>query len=94
MIKSFKHKGLKRFWEVGSSAGIQAVHATKLRLILQRLDAATDVLDMAYHGSRLHELKGDLKGVWSVTVNGNWRIIFRFESGDAYVVDYVDYHKK
>lgn len=92
MIKSFEHKGLRKFWEAGSTAGIQNVQATKLRLILQRLDAAKEVSDVDFHGSRLHPLKGNMKGLWSVAVNGNWRITFSFESGDAYVVDYVDYH--
>jgi len=92
MIKTFEHKGLRKFWETGSTAGIQNVQAKKLRLILQRLDASGDVQDMNFHGSRLHQLKGNKKGVWSVTVNGNWRITFKFENGDAYIVDYLDYH--
>lgn len=92
MIKSFEHKGLRKFWETGSSAGIQAQQAKKLRLILQRLDGSNEVQDMNFHGARLHELKGNKKGIWSVTVNGNWRITFKFEQGDAYVVDYTDYH--
>lgn len=92
MIQSFVHKGLRKFWETGSTAGIQQAHSTKLRLILQRLDAAETAQDMNFHGSRLHPLKGNMKGLWSVTVNGNWRITFRFENGDAYVVDYIDYH--
>ncbi len=92
MIKSFEHKGLRRYWETGSKAGIQQAHADRLRLILQRLDAAKQVQDADFHGARLHPLKGDMKGLWSLTVNGNWRITFRFEEGDAYVVDYQDYH--
>ncbi len=92
MIKSFEHKGLKKFWETGTTAGIQASHALKLRLILQRLNAACIVSDMDFYGARLHPLKGDLKGLWAVTVSGNWRVTFRFEAGDAYVVNYVDYH--
>jgi proteic killer suppression protein len=92
MIISFQHKGLRKFWETGTKAGIQAQHATKLRLILQRLDAAEEIDDMNFHGSRLHPLKGTLAGLWSVTVNGNWRITFRFENGDASIVDYTDYH--
>lgn len=92
MIKSFEHKGLRKFWESGSKAGIQPAHASKLRLILQRLDAATVVEDMNFHGAKLHPLKGDKKGLWSVTVNGNWRVTFRFEDGHSYVVNYADYH--
>ncbi len=88
MIVSFEHKGLRKFWETGSTAGIQHAHAVKLRLILQRLDAAAEVQDVHFHGARLHPLKGDRQGLWSVTVNGNWRITFRFEHGDAYLVDY------
>jgi toxin HigB-1 len=92
MIKSFKHKGLKKFWETGSVAGIQPKHAKKLRLILARLNAAVDELDMDFHGANLHALKGDKKDLWAVKVNGNWRITFDFENGNAYVVDYLDYH--
>jgi toxin HigB-1 len=92
VIQSFEHKGLKKFWETSSTAGIQSAHATKLRLILQRLDAASVVSDMDFPGARLHPLKGNKKGLWSVTVNGNWRITFQFAEGDAYVVDYLDYH--
>lgn len=92
MIKTFEHKGLRRFWETGSTAGIQAIHATKLRLILQRLDSPSEVQDVDFHGARLHQLKGNKKGLWSVTINGNWRITFQFENGDVYIVNYVDYH--
>ena len=92
MIQSFEHKGLRRFWETGSKSGIHTAHANKLRLILARLDAAKEVNDINFHGARLHPLKGAMKGLWSVTVNGNWRITFRFEQGDAYIVNYLDYH--
>ncbi|MEZ5690704.1 MAG: type II toxin-antitoxin system RelE/ParE family toxin [Rickettsiales bacterium] len=92
MIKSFEHKGLRKFWETGSTAGIQNSHSGKLRLILQRIDAAYKVQDVNFHGARLHQLKGNMKSLWSVTVNGNWRITFRFEDGNAYIVNYVDYH--
>lgn len=92
MIKTFSHKGLRKFWESGSKAGIQAKHASKLRLILQRLDAADIAQDVNFHGARLHQLQGNKQELWSVTVNGNWRITFRFEDGDAYIVDYIDYH--
>ncbi len=92
MIQSFVHKGLRKFWETGSKAGIQASHAPKLRLILQRLNAAKVIEDANFHGARLHPLKGDMKGLWSISVNGNWRITFRFEQGDVYIINYVDYH--
>lgn len=86
------HKGLKKFFETGSTAGIQTKHATKLSNILGLLNDAEDVKDMNVPGYGLHPLKGDMKGLWAVKVSGNWRVIFRFENGDAYVVDYLDYH--
>lgn len=92
MIKSFKHKGLERFYMRGSTAGIQSVHAKKLRLILSNLDQAESPDDMDLPGLRLHELKGDRKGIWSVTVSGNWRVTFRFNGRDAEIVNYEDYH--
>ncbi len=91
-IKSFRHKGLEEFFLTGSKRGIQPGHAGKLADILDRLDSAATVSDMGYSGSFLHPLKGDLDGHWSVRVSGNWRITFRFEDGDAYVVAYADYH--
>lgn len=92
MIRSFKHKGLAKFFMSGSTAGIQATHAKRLRLILGRLNTASLINDMDLPGLRLHELSGNLLGIWSVTVNGNWRVTFRFKDGDAEVVSYVDYH--
>jgi len=92
MIRSFKHKGLAKFFKIGSTAGIQAVHAKKLQLILGRLNAATDAKDMDLPGLRLHELSGNRAGIWSVTVSGNWRVTFRFVEGDAEIVNYEDYH--
>lgn len=92
MISSFKHKGLAKFFASGSTAGIQPTHANRLRLILGRLHAASIVKDMDLPGLRLHELTGNRRGTWSVTVNGNWRVTFRFEGGDAEVVNYEDYH--
>lgn len=92
MIRSFVHKGLLTFFETGSTKGIQAKHAKKLGNILSRLDRAIDAQDMNLPGFRLHPLKGEMKGLWAVTVSGNWRITFRFENGDAFVVDYLDYH--
>ena len=92
VIKTFKHKGLKKFFEYGSKGGIQAAHAAKIERILDRLNAATDLQDMNAPGYDLHPLKGAFKGYYSVHVNGNWRIIFRFENGEADNVDLVDYH--
>ena len=92
MIRSFKHKGLSKFYTSGSTAGIQAMHAKRLRLILGRLNAASLAKDMDLPGLRLHELTGNRRGTWSVTVSGNWRVTFRFEGGDAEVVNYEDYH--
>jgi len=92
MIKSFAHKGIKTFFETGSKAGIQSAHAPKLRLQLAALNRARKPDDMAAPGWRLHALKGNLAGHWAITVNGNWRITFRFENGDALLVDYQDYH--
>lgn len=92
MIKSFRHKGLKRFFESGTTRGIQAAHADKLELQLDALDTAVNIEDMSLPGWRLHALKGQHAGRWSVTVNGNWRMTFEFKDGDAYVLDYEDYH--
>ena len=92
MIRSFRHKGLKRLYEDDDSRGVLAEHATKLRDILARLDAARAVEDLNLPGLRLHPLKGELKGRWSVTIRANWRVIFRFADNDAFDVDYVDYH--
>jgi proteic killer suppression protein len=91
-IKTFKHKGLKKFFESGNKGGIQAAHANRMERILDRLHAAVEVQDMNAPGYNFHPLKGDLKGYYSVLVNGNWRIIFQFENGDANNVDLVDYH--
>ena len=92
MIQSFRHKGLRRFYESGSLAGIQPQHASKLRLQLTALDAATKPSDLAAPGWRLHTLTGELRGFHSITVNGNWRVIFRFVGQDVELVDYLDYH--
>lgn len=92
MIKSFCHKGLRQFFETGSKTGIQAEHADKLRRQLQRLDRACHPEDMNVPGWRLHALKGESAGHWSVGVNGNWRMTFAFDGQDAVLVDYLDYH--
>ena len=92
MILSFKHKGLEKFFTTGSKAGIQAAHASKLAILLARLDSANDVQDMNVPGFGLHALSGNLNTHWSVKVNGNWRVTFKFEQGHAEVVDYQDYH--
>ena len=92
MIKSFRHKGLQRYFEKGSKAGINAQHERRLRLMLSRLDDASSASGMDAPGWKLHALKGDLKGNWAVWVDGNWRLTFRFEGVDAVEVDYLDYH--
>ena len=92
MIRSFRHKGLELLFVSGKTKGVRADHVSRLRLILARLQAAQSAGDMALPGLRLHPLKGDMKGYWSVSVSGNWRIVFRFEAEDACDVDYVDYH--
>lgn len=92
MIRSFKHKGLRAFFEEGSKAGIQAAHAPRLSRILLRLNSAAEPQNMDVPGWKLHALKGELHGHHSVWVSGNWRVTFRFEDGDAVIVDYQDYH--
>ena len=93
MIKSWQHKGLKKFYETGSLAGVTPSHSKRLKIILQRLDAATRAEDMNTPGMDFHGLKGNLQGFYSVSVNGNWRIIYTFEGEHAILVDYLDYHK-
>jgi len=92
MILSFKHKGLERFYFTGSKKGILPEHSDKIARILDRLDASIFPSDMNLPGYRLHELKGKEIGTWSVTINGNWRITFKFEGQNAILVDYLDYH--
>ena len=92
MIQSIRHKGLKRLYEEDDPRGVIPVHVDKLRDVLARLDAATGNTDMDLPGFRPHALKGELKGYWAVTVRANWRVIFRFIEGQAFDVDYVDYH--
>jgi proteic killer suppression protein len=92
MIRSIRHKGLKRLHEHDDRRGVITEHASKLRDILARLEAAGTVADMDLPGFRLHALKGGLKGFWAITMSANWRVIFRFSDGDALDVDYIDYH--
>ena len=92
VIRSFRHKGLQRLFESGAKAGVRSEQADRLRLILGRLRASVSPRDMDLPGLRLHELKGERKGTWSVTVSGNWRVTFRFEGKDAVDVNYEDYH--
>ncbi len=92
MINSFRHKGLRVFFQTGKKAGIQAKHADRLRLIIARLNAASEPRDMNLPGLRLHKLKGDFKDFWAVEVSGNWRVIFKFDNQDVIDVDYIDYH--
>jgi proteic killer suppression protein len=93
MIRSFQHKGLEQFFRTGSKAGIQPHHATKLNIQLTGLNAAESPEDLrAPSAWRLHQLTGELDGFWSITVNGNWRVIFRFDGNDAELVDYLNYH--
>jgi proteic killer suppression protein len=92
MVKSFRHAGIEKFFKTGSKAGIQPAHAAKLSLQLYALDAAKSSSDLRTPGWHLHPLKGDLEGHWSLRVNGNWRLTFRFEGEDVVLVDYQDYH--
>ena len=92
MIKNFGHKDLKRLYETGSQKGVRPEHASRLRLILARLDASQSPQDMGLPGLNLHPLKGEFKGFWAVSVSGNWRVIFRFEDNSAVDVNYLDYH--
>ena len=92
MIKSFRHKGIKRYFETGSKAGIQAAHSDRLRRQLAALNRASRPEDMIIPGWRHHALRGELAGHWSIWVSGNWRLTFAFEESDVILVDYRDYH--
>ena len=92
MIKSFKHKGLKAFFETGSIKGIQPIHTDKLNLILTALNKARKIEHLNIPSFKLHKLKGNMDNLWSVTVQANWRITFEFYDEDIYIVDYQDYH--
>ena len=93
MIRSFRHKGLRRLYDTGDTRGVSQDQAKRLRRLLFLLDNAGTLDDLdALPGMRLHPLTGDLKGLWSLSVSGNWRLVFRFEDGEAIDVDLVDYH--
>ena len=92
MIKTFKHKGLKKFFDTGSKAGIQAKHERRLRMQLAAIDTASVIEDIDLPGFQLHQLKGNRDSVWSIAVNGNWRVTFEFKDGNAYILNYEDYH--
>jgi len=92
MIKSFRHKGLRRFYETGSSAGIQSIHKKRLRLQLVALDTATLIEDMDIPDFKLHLLKGERKNIWAISISGNWRLTFEFRDGNVYLLNYEDYH--
>ena len=92
VIKSFRHKGLRRLYETGTPSGVRADHAKRLRLQLAALDTAQTITDMNIPGFRLHPLKGELRGRWAIWVSGNWRLAFEFREGNAYILDYEDYH--
>ncbi len=92
MIKSFRHKGLRKLFETGNTTGVQASHAKRLRMQLAALETAQTVDDMDLPGFALHPLKGEMRGRWAISVNGNWRLTFEFQDGNACVLDYEDYH--
>ena len=92
MIKSFRHKGLRKLFESGSTSGVQASHGKRLRMQLAALDTSQTIEDMCVPGFALHPLKGEMRGRWSISVSGNWRLTFEFKDGNAYVLDYEDYH--
>jgi toxin HigB-1 len=92
LIKSLRHKGLRKFFDSGTTTGIPAIHVNRLRMQLAALDTARSIDDMDIPGFRLHPLKGRLRDPWSVSVSGNWRLTFEFLDGNAYILDYEDYH--
>ena len=92
MIKRFRHAGIEKFFKTGSKSGVQPKHANKLKLQLGALAAAKKADDMNLPGWRWHPLTGKMAGRWAVSVNGNWRLTYAFEGGDAILIDYQDYH--
>ena len=92
MIKDFKHKGLELYFKTGKASGIQPKHKRRLRMQLLALDTDVAIDDMEIPGYKLHPLKGQKKHLWSIVVNGNWRLTFEFANGDVYILNYEDYH--
>lgn len=92
MIKSFKHKGLEKFYKTGNTKGIQAIHAKKLKQLLSMLEAMTTTDDLKLPSLRFHQLQGDKQNLYSITVQANWRLTFEFENENVYILDYTDYH--
>lgn len=92
MIRSFRHRGLRRFYERGDRGLIRPDLQERVEVMLAQLDVASSPEAMRLPRYRLHALKGDLQGFWSATIKANWRIIFRFEGGDVYDVELIDYH--
>ncbi|GAA4486846.1 type II toxin-antitoxin system RelE/ParE family toxin [Microbacterium panaciterrae] len=92
MIRSFRHKGLRLLYETGKASGVQPHHTKRLRIQLAVLDSAQTVDDVDLPGFRLRALRGESRGRWSIWVNGNWQVTFEFRDGDAYILNYEDYH--
>ena len=92
MIVSIQHKGLRLLWTKNDPSKLPLAHVAKLKSLLTYLNKAASIADMALPGANLHQLKGELKGFWSISVSGNYRLIFEFRNGDAHLVDYLDYH--
>ena len=92
MIQKFKHKGLKRLFESGTSSGVNPQHVNRIRMILALLETAEIIEDMDLPGLELHPLRGNREGTWAVKVSGNWRITFKIKNGDAFDLNYEDYH--
>jgi toxin HigB-1 len=92
MIKSFKHKGLEKYYKSGTTKGIQSIHVKRLRMQLAVLDTALTIEDIDIPGYRLHALKGDRQSIWSISVSGNWRLTFEFNDGNVHILNYEDYH--
>lgn len=92
MIKSWKHKGLRKFFENGNTAGIVVSHVNRLTVLLGALNEAEELDDLSLPSFQLHPLSGKRKGVWAVSVSGNWRLTFEFIDGNVYILNYEDYH--
>lgn len=92
MIRTFKHRGLKRLYERGDQSQMGSEYLSRIEDIIARLDIAVSPYDLNLPGYGLHQLKGNLKGFWAVKVSGNWRIVFRFRDGGAFDVNLIDYH--